>query len=167
MSDLYTELLVKKRKTAKDSLIKYGLIVLTVLLFLAGLLTTPLILILAVAAGIAAYFIIPKTDLEYEYLFVNGTMDIDMIMSKAKRKRVLSFNLSEADIAAPVKSHRMDYYNNNQRMKTLDYSSGIPENNRMAVITKIGNDTCRIIIEPDEALANVMKHSAPSKVFLD
>ena len=31
MGDLYSELLVKKDKTAKDSLLKYGLIVLTVL----------------------------------------------------------------------------------------------------------------------------------------
>ena len=37
MGDLYSELLVKKDKTAKDSLLKYGLIVLTVLAVFAGL----------------------------------------------------------------------------------------------------------------------------------
>ena len=42
MGDLYSELLVKKDKTAKDSLIKYGLIVLTVLAVAAGLFITPL-----------------------------------------------------------------------------------------------------------------------------
>ena len=31
MSDLYSELLVKKEPTAKDSIVKYGMIVLTVL----------------------------------------------------------------------------------------------------------------------------------------
>ncbi len=41
MSDLYSELLVKKDKTAKDSLVKYGMIVLTVLAVLAGLLLCP------------------------------------------------------------------------------------------------------------------------------
>ena len=66
-----------------------------------------------------ATFVIPKTDLEYEYLFVNGELDIDMIMSKSKRKRVKSLQLAEADLVAPLKSHRMDYYNGNQKMKTL------------------------------------------------
>ena len=108
MGDLYSELLVKKDKTAKDSLLKYGLIVLTVLAVFAGLIITPLALIIAVALGIACYFVIPKTDVEYEYLFINGDFDIDMIMSKTKRKKVKSFKLSEADLAADRKSTRLN-----------------------------------------------------------
>ena len=167
MGDLYSELLVKKDKTAKDSLIKYGLIVLTVLAVAAGLFITPLALIVAVVCGIACYFVIPKTDVEFEYLFINGDFDIDMIMSKTKRKRVKSFKLSEADLAAPLKSHRMDYYNGNQKMKVLDFSSGNSEHKRFGVITRLDGDLCKIILEPDEALAKAMKNSAPSKVFLD
>ena len=49
----------------------------------AGLLI-PIAWILTLALGIAAYFILPKLDLEYEYVFVNGELDIDKIMSKAK-----------------------------------------------------------------------------------
>ena len=167
MGDLYSELLVKKDKTAKDSLLKYGLIVLTVLAVFAGLIITPLALIIAVALGIACYFVIPKTDVEYEYLFINGDFDIDMIMSKTKRKKVKSFKLSEADLVAPLNSHRMDYYNGNQNMKVLDYSSGNPQHKRFGVITRLDNATCKIILEPDEALAQAMKKTAPSKVFLD
>ena len=167
MGDLYSELLVKKDKTAKDSLLKYGLIVLTVLAVFAGLIITPLALIIAVALGIACYFVIPKTDVEYEYLFINGDFDIDMIMSKTKRKKVKSFKLSESDLAAPLDSHRMDYYNGNQNMKVLDFSSGNPEHKRLGVITRLDGNLCKIILEPDEALAQAMKNSAPSKVFLD
>lgn len=167
MGDLYSELLVKKDKTAKDSLLKYGLIVLTVLAVFAGLIITPLALIAAVALGIACYFVIPKTDVEYEYLFINGDFDIDMIMSKTKRKKVKSFKLSESDLAAPLDSHRMDYYNGNQNMKVLDFSSGNPEHKRFGVITRLDGNLCKIILEPDEALAQAMKNSAPSKVFLD
>lgn len=167
MGDLYSELLVKKDKTAKDSLLKYGLIVLTVLAVFAGLIITPLALIIAVALGIACYFVIPKTDVEYEYLFINGDFDIDMIMSKTKRKKVKSFKLSEADLAAPLDSDRMDYYNGNQNMKVLDFSSGNPEHKRFGVITRLDGNLCKIILEPDEALAQAMKNSAPSKVFLD
>ena len=167
MGDLYSELLVKKDKTAKDSLLKYGLIVLTVLAVFAGLIITPLALIIAVALGIACYFVIPKTDVEYEYLFINGDFDIDIIMSKTKRKKVKSFKLSESDLAAPLDSHRMDYYNGNQNMKVLDFSSGNPEHKRFGVITRLDGNLCKIILEPDEALAQAMKNSAPSKVFLD
>ena len=167
MSDLYSELLVKRERTIKDSIIKYGLIVLTVIAVIASLISTPLIWIAAIALGIACYFVIPKTDVEYEYLFVNGEFDTDMVMAKSKRKRVKSFNLSEADLVAPLNSHRMDYYNGNQNMKVLDYSSGNPQHKRFGVITRLDNATCKIILEPDEALAQAMKKTAPSKVFLD
>ena len=163
MSDLYSELLVKKEPTAKDSIVKYGMIVLTVLAVGAGL----FLLLVAVALGVASYFVIPRTDLEYEYLFVNGEFDIDMVMSKSKRKKVMSMNLSEADLVAPLDSHRMDYYNGNSRLKTLDYSSGNQQHRRFAVIIKRGGENCKIIIEPDEQMAQAIKNSAPSKVFLD
>ena len=167
MSNLYSELLVKRERTIKDSITKYGLIVLTAIAVIAGLIITPLIWIAAVALGIACYFVIPKTDVEYEYLFINGDFDIDMIMSKTKRKKVKSFKLSESDLAEPLDSHRMDYYNGNQNMKVLDFSSGNPEHKRFGVITRLDGNLCKIILEPDEALAQAMKNSAPSKVFLD
>ena len=167
MSDLYSELLVKKESTAKDGIMKYGLIVLTALAVLAGIFVNPLILLAAVVLGIACYFVIPKTDLEYEYLFVNGELDIDMIMSKSKRKRVKSLQLAEADLVAPLKSHRMDYYNGNQKMKTIDFSSGIEDHKRYAMIVRDSGETCKVILELDDELANTMKNSAPSKVFLD
>lgn len=167
MSDLYYELLVKKETTSKDRLTKYGLIALTVLFVLAGLFITPLLLLGAIALGIACYFIIPGTDLEFEYLFVNGELDIDKVMAKSKRKKALSLDLTQADIIAPVNSHRMDYYNGNQKMKTMDFSSGNQEHKRFAVITRVNKENCRVIIEPDEKMAVAIKNSAPSKVFLD
>ena len=93
-----------------------------------------------------------RQDLEYEYLFVNGEFDIDMVMAKSKRKKVMSVNLSEADLIAPLNSHKMDYYNGNSRMKTLDYSSGNPEHKRFAIIMKAGGENSRIIIEPDDEI---------------
>ena len=55
MSDLYSELLVKKEPTAKDSIVKYGMIVLTVLAVGAGLFISPILLLVAVALGVASF----------------------------------------------------------------------------------------------------------------
>lgn len=86
MSDLYSELLVKKEKTPKDSLIKYGLMALIAVFCFLGVFMMPILLLVAVGLGVAYYFIVPGTDVEFEYLFVNGELDIDKIMSKAKEK---------------------------------------------------------------------------------
>ena len=63
MGDLYSEYLVKKKPTALDAVIKYGLIILTVLAALAGLFISPVILVAGCdALGLSVYLMIPKTD---------------------------------------------------------------------------------------------------------
>ena len=167
MSDLYSELLVKRDQTIADKLVRGGMIALVVLCALAGILLTPLLLFAAMILGIAAYFILPYTDLEFEYLFITGDLEVTKIMAKSKRKKLKTLKLSECDLMAPLNSHRMDYYNSNQKLKIQDFSSGNPEHKRFAIIARDGADTCKVIIEPDETLAKTMRNTAPSKVFLD
>ena len=70
MSDLYTEVLVKKQQTGKDKAIKGVLIFFTVLFAAAGIMMNPLILLLALVLGIVDYIFIPKLSVEFEYLYV-------------------------------------------------------------------------------------------------
>ena len=67
MSESYVELLVKKKKTPKDSILKGLMIAGIVILVLIGL-VIPLVLIAAIALGVLAYFKMPGLDLEFEYL---------------------------------------------------------------------------------------------------
>ena len=85
MSDLYTEVLVKKQQTGKDKAIKGVLIFFTVLFAAAGIMMNPLILLLALVLGIVDYIFIPKLSVEFEYLYVNGELDIDRIDRKSTR----------------------------------------------------------------------------------
>lgn len=86
MSELYSEFLVKKESTFKDALIKFGMIGLTVVAAAAGLFLNPLLLIVAIGLGVACYFIIPKTDLEYEYLFVTANWILTRSWQNQKEK---------------------------------------------------------------------------------
>ena len=135
MSESYVELLVKKKKTPKDSILKGLMIAGIVILVLIGL-VIPLVLIAAIALGVLAYFKMPGLDLEFEYLYVNGELDIDKIMSKVKRKRVGSFDISKAEMVAPVKSHELDYYRQSKDLKVVDCSSGEDHANVYGMVIK-------------------------------
>lgn len=166
MNNSYTEVLVKKEHRATDTLVKYGMYALTAVFIVAGLLFSPVIWVLAVAMLIGCYFVIPRTDLEYEYLFVNGEMDIDMIMSKMKRKKVCTISMSDVEIVALTTSHRLDFYHNNQKLTVKDYSSGNSTHKRYSMIVREKETLKEIIIESDEYLCDLMKKNSPSKVFL-
>ena len=53
---------------------------------------------------------VPKLEVEYEYLYVNGELDIDAIYSKQKRKKMGSYDASELEILAPENSHELDSF---------------------------------------------------------
>ncbi len=166
MNESCRECLVKKKITAKDTAIRFAVIFAAVLAVLAGLFLIPAALLAALVLGIASYFVIQNTDLEYEYTLIEKSLDIDKIMAKTRRKRLKSYDLNDADLIAPISSHRMDYYNSNSKLRTIDYTSGTPEGTVYAVIIKDGNETAKVLIEPDEVMAQMMNRAMPGKCFL-
>ena len=72
MSDLYSELLVTRKSSALAGVVRVLLVTLTAGAVILALLTFSLVfLIAAVALGVADYFLIPRLNLEFEYLLVN------------------------------------------------------------------------------------------------
>ena len=163
MSESYVELLVKKKKTPKDSILKGLMIAGIVILVLIGL-VIPLVLIAAIALGVLAYFKMPGLDLEFEYLYVNGELDIDKIMSKVKRKRVGSFDISKAEMVAPVKSHELDYYRQSKDLKVVDCSSGEDHANVYGMVIKDEKGMKLVLFEPNQEILVDMRRIAPRKV---
>ena len=178
MNDSYSELLVKKEQTGKDKVIKFLLIGVIAATAVVGVII-PLVWVLTLGLGIAAYFILPNLDLEYEYVYVNGELDIDKIMAKSKRKRVQSFDLAKMEsgelqmekakmeFMEPVNSHRMDYQNHNTKLKVLDFSSGNKEHKVYAMIIPDEKEICKVLLEPDQTLLENIQKSCPRKVFMD
>ena len=169
MSDLYTEVLVKKQQTGKDKAIKGVLIFFTVLFAAAGIMMNPLILLLALVLGIVDYIFIPKLSVEFEYLYVNGELDIDRIYSQSRRKRAASYELSNMEILAPYQSHQLDSYKKNQSIKRYNYSSGIEGQGPKPYAFVISKDNTMqmVIFEPDEVMLKDIRNRAPRKVFMD
>lgn len=122
MGDVYEELLVKKKTTGLESAMKGLAYALTVLMFAAAILFVGLPgLILAVVMLLVDYFLVPKLDLEFEYQYANGEIDVDAIYSKQRRKRLDSLSLADMECIAPLGSHYLDGYQNGYSI--VDYSA--------------------------------------------
>ena len=169
MSDLYTEVMVAKKPTVKDQLIKFVLILFTVLFALAGLVLMPILLVAAVILGVVDYVFIPRLSVEFEYLYVNGELDVGRIFSKSRRKRAASYDLSSMEIMAPWNSHRLDSYKNNRGLKKVDYSSGIEGEGHKpyGFVISNKNQLELVIFEPNEVMLKDIRSKMPRKVFYD
>lgn len=166
MSDLYTELLVKQEAGMKEKGMKVGLIVLTVLAALSGVFLSTWGFIVFLAFLVLDYFMFPTFDLEFEYLYVNGELDIDKIMSKQKRKRAATYEMDKMELIAPWDSHEMDYHKQDRNAKIVDYTSRSANAKVYAMIYPSEKGKEIILLEPNDIILKDIQRIAPRKVKL-
>lgn len=161
MSELVKEQLVARVPKPFAGLLKGLIIAALVLLGLFGLLMSPLILILVVIAGFLVYYLVlPRFNVEYEYLYVNGDFDIDVIYSQQRRKRVDSFDLSDIEVIAPLGSQALSAYQHDYTV--ADYSSGRPEDKPYVFVCPSKHKLYYLLL--DAELLKDLKYRAPRKV---
>ena len=166
MDDLYREILVKRSSTGKDKALKYLVIAVTALVIAAGILFFPPLILGGIVLGILDYyFVLPNFDLEYEYLYVNGDIDVDKIMSRQKRKKAASFDLAELEICAPTGSHELDSYLSGGNAKIADYTSGEENVKSWTVICNHNGERTGAMLELDETVIGDLWRRAPRKVI--
>lgn len=160
MSDFYTEQLVKKQTTMKDVLIK-ALLVAIAIVSVFVVLMFPVAIIVPVIVIAAVVFLIRRLDVEYEYLYVNGDLDIDKIMHKAKRKKVFSTNISSMELLAPEGADELNQYRN---ARILDYSSGRTDVKRYVLVVAENGQVTKLVFEPNDTIIEGIFLMAPRKV---
>lgn len=168
MNDTYCELIVKRITTTKEVIYRALMVMLTVIaITLTMMFIASFVLIIGFVFIYLTLMVFRKTDKEYEYQFVSGEMDIDIIYAKHKRKKAKRYDMHKIEVLAPLKSDKFAHYDNNLRLKTLDYSSGRADSLKYAFIMPAGDGVIeKIIFEPNEKILNAIKTIVPSKVFI-
>lgn len=164
MGDSYREILVKKEKTTIDVLKKSALIAVTVVCLVGGIIISPILLLAGLVLGGVCFFVLPRFDLEYEYLYVNGELDIDKIMSKQKRKKCASYDMNMLEILAPSNSHALDSFYKKQGVKIKDYTSGNEKAASYTLVFNADKGQELVKLELDNEIVSDIRRIAPRKV---
>lgn len=163
MSDTYREILVKRNTPTIDKVKKAALLGGTAVCFVGGIVFPPL-LAAAVALGAASYFLVPRFDLEYEYLYVNGELDIDKIMGKQKRKPCASYSIENMEIMAPSNSHALDSYRNRKDIRVRDFTSLDPQTPSYSLVFNQDKGQELVKLELEDTVIGDIRRLAPRKV---
>ena len=152
MGDVFKEQIVKRKSTAKDFFIKVALALGVALVFFIGLtFLGPMTLLVTFAAGFGAYYLIGRTNREYEYIFTNGELDIDVIYNRSSRKRLFTASVKSFDVMGhiddPGRAHAFA-----GAQAVVDYSSGVPGPDTYAFLFNHNGKRTKFLIEPNEAM---------------
>ena len=167
MEGIFIEQLIKRKKTGKD-------VWTSILLVVCGIIFTPMALyfgfalrylgyvFLVLLAGVwwAIIRLIKSKTVEYEYIFTEGTLDIDMIIAGSRRGRVISISKMELELMAPISHPYGGAY------KTLNCSTK-DENDRLYYLITERHDVgkVRVLFNPNDELIEAFKLYRPSVVI--
>ncbi len=166
MDNFYSEVIVKREETGKSLVIKGVLGVIAGISVMLTIISGGMALPISAIILYILYIVYNRLSIEFEYIYLNGELEIDKIMGKSKRKKQNTFNFDNIEIIAPLNSHALDSYKNNSNYKTIDYSSQSKELGikKYVIITKKDNTLLKVIFEPSEKMLNDMKMTAPRKI---
>ncbi len=167
-NDIFVEQMVERKQTGKNLLIKIGIIIAAILvdiIFFFVPILNFFFLFALVLSGLLAIRFIRGQSVEYEYAFTNGDLDIDKIMGKKMRKRVLNIDCKNFEIMAKMTEEYKAEYSSGVITKTIDASSSTASENRWFArfIDSDGANTL-LIFEPNEKVLNAMWRYIPGKL---
>lgn len=160
MNDFYTEQLLKRRTPVSEM----ALVVVLAVIGIAALAMTPMTIfapLVAIVFLAVAIFKARNSNQEFEYLYMNGELDIDRIIAKSKRKQVFTGSLNQLELLVKADSHELDAY---AGTPLKEFSSGMhKERECVAVYVKDGQ-SMRIVFEPNDRILEAFRMQAPRKV---
>ncbi len=167
MDGIFVEQLIKRKKTSKD-------VWTSILLVVCGIVFTPMALYFGFALRYLGYVflvllaavwwcivrLIKSKTVEYEYIFTEGTLDIDMIIAGSRRGRVITISKMELELMAPISHPYSGTY------KTLNCSTK-DENDRLYYLITERHDVgkVRVLFNPGDELIDAFKKYRPSVVI--
>ncbi len=163
MEDLYVEVMVPRNPKTSDAVIKgvsYGA---TVVFLLLTVVSSAFLMLFAAMLAVDL-LLLPRLSVEYEYLYVSRTLQIDKIFSKQTRKKAVEYDLEKMEIFAQEGAWQLDEYKNLKTV-TRDFTSGDAARVRWILIAHDEDKVDRVILEPNEELISAIKGIYPRKTF--
>lgn len=160
--DTFFEQITAVKKSGKDIAAITGIwllafIICFLLVLFMGYLGSFSFLLIA-GALFGAFKLSCRFNVEYEYIVTNGTMDIDKIINKSSRKRVLSFELATVSRLEKFNQGLISSVNSKEIVTACNLND--PEAYLMVSSTE-GKGTSYLIFAPDERVRGAIVKFVP------
>lgn len=108
--DIFVEKIVSRKKGPREYILSAMIIFISIIVVvMASLLLGPRGIVLLLTAGLIVgdWYLIGSFNVEYEYSITNGEIDIDKIINRRKRKKLITADCKDIEIMAKVSSKNL------------------------------------------------------------
>lgn len=165
----FKEYMVRRNLDIKNVLITLAAYIAAVVI---GLIVFPYLaplggIALLVAVGLVylAYHFTSRLKKEFEYILTDDNLDVDVIMNKSRRKRLLSFTVAQLEMIASVNDAQYNNVLSGNFDKKIDATSRRKDADVYFAVVEKGGRTL-LTFEPPKEMLEMMQKYARSKIHL-
>ena len=165
----FKEYMVRRNLDIKNVLIMLAAYIAAVVI---GLIVFPYLaplggIALLVAVGLVylAYHFTSRLKKEFEYILTDDNLDVDVIMNKSRRKRLLSFTVAQLEMIASVNDAQYNNVLGGNFDKKIDATSRRKDADVYFAVVEKGGRTL-LTFEPPKEMLEMMQKYARSKIHL-
>ncbi len=118
------------------------------------------IMLLSAAVIYAAYKVNCSLNIEFEYIATNGSVDVDKIINKSSRKRIVSFDCAKVEMVEKTDSFKQKL----PGVKTFICTDNLESAYIFTVPTKEFGK-CRVVFSPNEEFIKHIKMFVPRSLI--
>ena len=179
--DVFFEQIIKKKPNTAQTILKVVFVIVAIALavFLLmyaftwlvagsiGGIIAPLCVLAAFGVGYGTYWYIKRMHLEYEYSITNGDFDIDRILGKSKRDRIISTNCADFEefgVYDETAKERLSHREFDSKVLAANLKE---DGLYYAVVSHKTAGRVLIVIEPNDRIISALKKFIPRTVQND
>ena len=165
--DFFNEHIVKKKKTAQDVMSRIIIILVAFMLFylvLVQLGAGKLVFLIPVEIAViiyAGYILWASLNVEFEYSVTNGDLDIDKIVSKKRRKKIVRTKIKDFEYFAPLNDEHISVAEDKSVNTVIDASSDLDSPNIYFAIYFNNSEKVCLLFEPTDKMIENFAHYIP------
>lgn len=169
--DAFIEKIVQKKKGTQDRLISFGIILASFIVAFAVLMILTQYIqqfafLLSIGAIYLGFRLQSDTNVEFEYLVTNGSLDIDKIKSQRKRIRIFSADCKDFEAVGRVKSKNYGPHITSGAEVIFAGTNMASESLYFVTLAYKGKKTV-LYFEPDQRMLDSFRRFIPSKILRD
>ncbi|NMA80130.1 MAG: hypothetical protein GX967_05735 [Clostridiales bacterium] len=162
--DVFVEHIVKKQNSTSDYVKKALILIaaflagLFVLTFFSALGLFPIGFMAALGCFIGGIYLLNGTNIEYEYIVTNGEIDIDKIIARRSRKRLITIHVKTFEEFGIYDREKVDASDCDS---TLIATDGTNVDSYYAILKHSKYGRTLVIFSPDERVIDAIKPFLP------
>ena len=171
--DIFVEQIVRRRRQPLDyvklllCLIAATIVIMAMFIFNAIPFIGTIIFFVGAALVYVIYNVGTSINLEYEYCFTNGALDVDKIIAARKRKRMTEINARHIDMMGTTKNRVFAGYMQNREIKKIYACTSLNDDDVYFVLSSTDGKKQLLLFNPNDTIKDGFRRLNPQKVFLE